>query len=249
MVGVFLGIIGLLLLGQILDGLAELFANPVTWIVLGVIVILIVIAFVKISKNIEIEEEEKRKQAEEQRRQDEERRRRERIRIEAERRRQAEERERNTLRFKCPYCGKEYTEYPANPKEMLRVCSRDGCSRLFYLGEDQTPRTQEDAKRLAAEQRDIARIHTARKTVMEEYLKIHNHFFDRCGSITFHLNEVIFAYYEPTTHHIPLPEEFETTEGLWMLAKACVAIYPDLHLNSKYLHPSVVQIYWHPLLK
>ena len=253
--GVIAAIAGFILMLNILmlniNDIADVFvSNPIVFLILLAAAIVLIWFILKpLIEKIDEEERIAREKQEEERRRDEERRRRERIRIEAERRRQAEERERNTLRFKCPYCGKEYTEYPANPKEMLRVCSRDGCSRLFYLGEDQTPRTQEDAKRLAAEQRDIARIHTARKTVMEEYLKIHNHFFDRCGSITFHLNEVIFAYYEPTTHHIPLPEEFETTEGLWMLAKACVAIYPDLHLNSKYLHPSVVQIYWHPLLK
>jgi len=199
MVGVFLGIIGLLLLGQILEGLAELFANPVTWIVLGVIVILIVIAFVKISKNIEIEEEEKRKQAEEE--------------------------ARRKSFYRCPYCGEDYSDIlnwhdPFGEDELQR-CSRT-CMRHFYFSESQTPRTSEHRRLLEAEARDAARIASSE---FDSARRMAYQTFNRSRSAKFLVFErdhaFIYVSY-PTKSTEFCYHDLETEAGKTLLAISCM---------------------------
>jgi len=176
------------------------------------------IGLIMIYKQAVKKEAEKQKiQEEEQRRQDEERRRRD----EAERRRQAEEREHNTLRFKCPYCGTGYAEYPAKSEEMLRVCE-DGCRRHFYPCEDQAPRTPQDAKILETEQLDIQRVCSPEfaPVIAEVEKLVFSTSRDSSRYVVFHWSGISvndFFSFNSTFHYNGLTEA-----GCLALAEACI---------------------------
>jgi len=185
-----------------------------------------------------------KKEAEKQRIQEEEQRRLEELRKAFEETRR-KERERNTLRFKCPYCGKEYAEYPAGSKETLRVC-KDGCRRHFSA-EDQTSRTPQDANTLAAEQRDAERVRSY------EFRTIHDAVSDltlspsNCGwSVEFTSTEAIY-YNGFEWIYLEYPSRLETTAGPYMLAHSCGRIFSSVlyHVSVKRSDiSSRVRLWW-----
>lgn len=245
--GVIAAIAGFILMLNILmlniNDIADVFvSNPIVFLILLAAAIVLIWFILKpLIEKIDEEERIAREKQEEERRRDEERKRRE----EAERRRQAEERERNTLRFKCPYCGKEYAEYPAGSKEILRICKY--CRGHFYPAKDQTPRTPDEARMLAAEQRDAERIRSI------EFHELHNAIERISRSPSNHGWSVEFNNYEAIYFngsdwiHMEYPSRLETTAGQYMLALSCGSFFPSVlyHVSvEQAVISSRVRLWW-----
>jgi len=240
--GVILGVIGVVaavaLIGKIIEIIGVLLSSPIFWIALAVAVVLIVIVLVKIWKDIKIEEEEKARQEEEQRRRDELRRA-----FEETRRK---ERERNTLRFKCPHCGKEYAEYPASSLDVLRVCE-GRCHRHFYPTEDQTPRTPNHAAQLAGEERDAERVRSMEFHELHNAVERMTQFPSSCGwSVEFDALQAEM-YNGSGIVYMEYPSRLETTAGQYMLAISCGRMFPSVlyHVSvEKSNRPRYVKLFW-----